>query len=75
MSLKISREELPLDISPSLLRTFRIGAIYMWRRKGMNEKKYSYNTNGNNTYSSVKEVKLENDDGIGPLKPVPKILL
>ena len=39
------------------------------------KKKYRYNTNGNNTYSSVKEVKLENDDGIGPLKPVPKILL
>jgi hypothetical protein len=27
-----------------------------------------------NTYSSVKAIKLENDDGIGPLKPVPRIL-
>ena len=32
-------------------------------------------TNVNNTYSSVKEVKLENDDGMGPLKSVPTILL
>jgi hypothetical protein len=42
MSLMNSREEFPLDISPSL--------------------------------SSVKEVKFENDAGIGPLKPVPRIL-
>ena len=32
-------------------------------------------TNVNNKYSSVKEVKLENDDGMGPLKSVPTILL
>ena len=71
MSLMKSREELPLDISPSLLH---LETDYVERNK---EKDMNNNDfwNLGNTYSSFKEVKLENEDGIGPLQPVPWILL
>ena len=69
MFLIKSREELPLAISPSLLH---LGYKYVRNQKKSNNKDYDKQCN---TYSSVKETKLENDDGIGPLKPVPRILL
>ena len=76
MSLMNSREELPLDISPRLLHLRYDYVMQRWKlKKILNKNDCDTVTPMPNTYSSLKEVKLENDDGMGPVKPVPRICL
>ena len=81
MSLMNLREP-PLGISPILLHLEHdyVGGVKMHciKERGKeieNSKQEWFWHQCNNTYSSLREIKLENDDGIGPVKLVPRIFL